>query len=47
MVVRSVRDWSGVSMGSNVGRGPLSTAEQEESFSLLILASFISHPLFT
>jgi hypothetical protein len=32
-------------MGRNVGRGPLPTAEQEEGFSLLILVSFISHPL--
>jgi hypothetical protein len=47
MVARSVRDWRGVSMGRNVGRGPLPTAEQEEGFSLLILAYFISHPLIT
>jgi hypothetical protein len=32
MVARSVRDWRGVSMGRNVGRGPLPTAEQEEGF---------------
>jgi hypothetical protein len=36
MVARSVRDCRGVSMGRNVGRGPLPTAEQEEGFSLLI-----------
>ena len=47
MVARSVRDCRGVSMGRNVGRGPLPTAEQEEGFSLLILACFISHPLIT
>jgi hypothetical protein len=47
MVARSVRDWRGVSMDRNVGRGPLSTAKQEESFSLLILACFISNPLIT
>jgi hypothetical protein len=47
MVARSVRDWRGVSMGRNVGWGLLPTAEQEESFSLLILAYFISHPLIT
>jgi hypothetical protein len=47
MVARSVRDWRGVSMGRNVGRGPLLTAEQEESFSLLILVYFISHTLIT
>jgi hypothetical protein len=47
MVARSVRDWRGVSMGRNVGRRPLPTAEQEEGFSLLILAYFISHPLIT
>jgi hypothetical protein len=47
MVARSVRDWRGVSMGRNVGRGPLPTAEQEEGLSLLILAYFISHPLIT
>jgi hypothetical protein len=29
------------------GWGPLPTAEQEEGFSLLILAYFISHPLIT
>jgi hypothetical protein len=34
-------------MGRNAGRGALSTAEQEEGFSLLILAYFISHPLIT
>jgi hypothetical protein len=34
MVVRSVRDWRGVSMDRNVGRGPLPTAEQEEGFFL-------------
>jgi hypothetical protein len=45
IVTRSVRDWRGVSMGRNVGRGPLPTAEQEEGFSRLILACFISHPL--
>jgi hypothetical protein len=47
MVARSVRDWREVSMGRNVGRGPLPTTEQEEGFSLLILACFISHPLIT
>jgi hypothetical protein len=47
MVARSVRDWRGVSMGRNTGRGPLPTAEQEEGLSLLILAYFISHPLIT
>jgi hypothetical protein len=47
MIARSVRDWRGVSMGRNTGRGPLPTAEQEEGFSLLILACFISHPLIT
>jgi hypothetical protein len=47
MVATSVRDWRGVSMGRNVGRGPLPTAEQEEGFSLLILVYFISHPLIT
>jgi hypothetical protein len=47
MVARSVRNWREVSMGRNVGRGPLPTAEQEEGFSLLILAYFISHPLIT
>jgi hypothetical protein len=47
MIARSVRDWRGVSMHRNVGRGPLPTAEQEEGFSLLILACFISHPLIT
>jgi hypothetical protein len=47
MVARSVRDWIGVSMGRNVGQGPLPTAEQEEGFSPLILAYFISHPLIT
>jgi hypothetical protein len=34
-------------MGRNVSRGPLPTAEQEEGFSLLILAYFLSHPLIT
>jgi hypothetical protein len=34
-------------MGKNVGRGSLHMTEQEEGFSLLILASFISHPLIT
>jgi hypothetical protein len=34
-------------MGRNVGQEPLSTVEQEEGFSLLILACFISHPLIT
>jgi hypothetical protein len=34
-------------MDRNIGRGPLPTAEQEEGFSLLILAYFISHPLIT
>jgi hypothetical protein len=47
MVARSVRDWRGVLMDRNVGWGPLPTAEQEEGFSLLILACFISHPLIT
>jgi hypothetical protein len=47
MVARSVRDWRGVSMDRNVGRRPLPTTEQEEGFSLLILAYFISHPLIT
>jgi hypothetical protein len=47
MVARSVRDWRVVSMGRNVGRGPLPTAKQEEGFPLLILAYFISHPLIT
>jgi hypothetical protein len=47
MVARSMRDWRRVSMNRNVGRGPLPTAEQEEGFSLLILACFISHPLIT
>jgi hypothetical protein len=47
MVTRPVRDWRGVSMGRNVGWGPLPTAEQEEGLSLLILACFISHPLIT
>jgi hypothetical protein len=42
-----VRDWRGVSMGRNVDRGPLPTAEQEEGFSLLIIAYFISHSLIT
>jgi hypothetical protein len=47
MVVRSVRDWRGVSIGRNAGREPLPTAEQEEGFFLLIFDSFISHPLIT
>jgi hypothetical protein len=47
MVARSVRDWRGVSIGRNVGWGLLPTVEQEEGFSLLILACFISHPLIT
>jgi hypothetical protein len=47
MVARSVRDWRKVSMDGNVGRGPVPTAEQDEGFSLLILACFISHPLIT
>jgi hypothetical protein len=47
MVAESVRDWRGVSMGRNVGRGPLPTAEKEEGFSPLILALFISYPLIT
>jgi hypothetical protein len=47
MVVKSVRDWRGVSMGKNVDRGPLPTTEQEEGFFLLILAYFISHLLIT
>jgi hypothetical protein len=34
-------------MSRNTGRGPLPMAEQEEGFSLLILACFISHPLIT
>jgi hypothetical protein len=34
-------------MGRNVGRGPRPTAEQEEGFSLLIIAYFISHSLIT
>jgi hypothetical protein len=34
-------------MGMNVGRGPLPTAEQEEGFSLLNLAYFISHTMIT
>jgi hypothetical protein len=34
-------------MSRNVGRGALPTTEQEEVFSLLILAYFISHPLIT
>jgi hypothetical protein len=46
MVARSVRDWRGVSMGRNVGRTPMPTTEQE-GFSLLILAYFVSHPLIT
>jgi hypothetical protein len=36
MVARSVRKWRGVSMGRNVGRGPLPTTKQEEGFFLLI-----------
>jgi hypothetical protein len=32
-------------MGRNAGQGPLPTAEQEQGFSLLILAYFISNPL--
>jgi hypothetical protein len=47
MIARSVRDWRGVSMGRNTGRGPLPTVEQEEGFSLLIIACSISHPLIT
>jgi hypothetical protein len=47
MVARSVRDWRGVSMDKNVGRGLLPTAKQEEGFSLLILDYFIFHPLIT
>jgi hypothetical protein len=47
MVARSVKDWRWVSMGRNVGRGPLPTVEQEEGFSPLILAYFISRPLIT
>lgn len=47
MAARSVRDWSGVSMDRNVDRGPLSTAEQKESFFLLIHVSFISDQLIT
>jgi hypothetical protein len=38
MVARSVRDWRGVSMDRDVSRGSRPTAEQEEGFSLLILA---------
>jgi hypothetical protein len=35
-------------MGRNVGRGPLCPRfEQEEGFSLIILACSISHPLIT
>jgi hypothetical protein len=34
-------------MDRNVGQGPLPTAKQEESFSLLIFVCFISHPLIT
>jgi hypothetical protein len=44
-MVASVRDWKEVSIGKNVGRGPLPTAEQEEGLSLLILAYFISNRL--
>jgi hypothetical protein len=47
MVARSVRDWREISIDRNAGRGPVPTAEQEEGFSLLILACFISHPLIT
>jgi hypothetical protein len=47
MVTRSVRDWRGVSMGRNAGRGSLPMAEQDEGFFLLILVYFISHPLIT
>jgi hypothetical protein len=47
MVARLVRDERGVSIGSNVGRGPLLMVKQEESFSLLIIAYFISHLLIT
>jgi hypothetical protein len=47
MVARSVRDWRGVSMGRNVGRGPLPTAKQDDGFSLLIIAYFIYHSLIT
>jgi hypothetical protein len=47
MVARPVRDYRGVSMGRNVGSRPLPIAEQEEGFSLLILAYVISHPLIT
>jgi hypothetical protein len=47
MIARSVRDWKGVSMGRNAGRGPLPTVEQEEGLSLLILAYFISHSMIT
>ena len=43
MVARSVRGWRGVSMGRNVGRGPLPTAEQVEGFSLLILTSSVDY----
>jgi hypothetical protein len=45
MVARSVSDWRGVLIGSNVGWGPLPTAEQEEGFYFLILVYFISYPL--
>jgi hypothetical protein len=34
-------------MGRNVGRRPLPTDEQEEGFSLLMFAHFISHLLIT
>jgi hypothetical protein len=47
MVARSMRDWRGVSMGRNIGRGQRPPTEQEEGFSILILAYFISHPLIT
>jgi hypothetical protein len=41
------RTREGGSIGRNAGRGPLPKQEQEEGFSLLILAYFISHPLIT
>jgi hypothetical protein len=47
MIARSVRDWRGVSMGRNTGRGPLPTTEQEEGFSLLIIVYFIYHSMIT